>query len=89
MANFASLYDGQQVRDWLLLKIMRALCLVASEGKLGETYNIGGHNEMTNLSVVSNICSTLDDVKPLSDGSSYTKLITFVEDRPGHDRRYD
>lgn len=81
--------DGQQVRDWLFVEDhVRALYLVASEGKLGETYNIGGHNEMTNLSVVSNICSTLDDVKPLSDGSSYTKLITFVEDRPGHDRRY-
>lgn len=81
--------DGKQVRDWLFVEDhVRALCLVASEGKLGETYNIGGHNEMTNISVVSTICAVLDDVKPQSDGSSYTKLITFVEDRPGHDRRY-
>ncbi len=81
--------DGQQVRDWLYVEDhVRALCLVASEGKLGETYNIGGHNEMTNLSVVSTICSILDDVKSQSDGWSYSQLITFVEDRPGHDRRY-
>ena len=81
--------DGQQIRDWLFVEDhVRALCLVASEGRIGETYNVGGNNEMTNSSIISMICSILDDVKPLNDGSSYSKLITFVDDRPGHDRRY-
>jgi dTDP-glucose 4,6-dehydratase len=57
-------------------------------GKLGETYNVGGWNEKPNLDVVNTICSILDGLRPKSDGSSYTSQITYVQDRPGHDRRY-
>lgn len=81
--------DGQQVRDWLFVKdhcsaIRRAL----EAGTVGETYNVGGWNEMANLEVVELLCSTLDRLKPRPDGKSYAEQITFVKDRPGHDRRY-
>lgn len=81
--------DGQQVRDWLYVEDhTRAIYEVLERGHLGETYNIGGCNEKTNLEVVRTICTILDELKPREDGSSYSRLITFVKDRPGHDRRY-
>jgi dTDP-glucose 4,6-dehydratase len=81
--------DGQQIRDWLYVEDhARALCLVATKGTIGETYNIGGHNEMTNIDVVKAICSLLGELVPPTNGHSYEELITFVEDRPGHDFRY-
>ena len=80
--------DGQQIRDWLYVEDhARALFLVATKGKLGETYNIGGHNEKKNLEVVQTICDELQKLKPRATGS-YRDLITFVKDRPGHDLRY-
>ncbi|MFY9642714.1 MAG: dTDP-glucose 4,6-dehydratase [Rhodomicrobium sp.] len=80
--------DGQNVRDWLFVEDhARALLLVMREGKLGETYNIGGQNERTNLQVVEAICDLLDRLSPVR-GMSRRSLITFVSDRPGHDRRY-
>lgn len=83
--------DGQQIRDWLFVTDhASALWKVVSEGAVGETYNIGGHNEQSNLSVVEAICRTLDelvDAKPNGIGC-FSELITFVKDRPGHDRRY-
>lgn len=79
---------GNQVRDWLYVEDhARALYRVASQGKVGETYNIGGHNEKQNLEVVYRICDLLDELAPSSEGS-YRRLITFVKDRPGHDLRY-
>jgi len=79
--------DGGQVRDWLYVEDhAHALVLVASEGKVGETYNIGGHNEKTNLEVVHTICDLLTEMAP--DKGEYRDLITYVTDRPGHDRRY-
>jgi dTDP-glucose 4,6-dehydratase len=83
--------NGQQVRDWLYVEDhARALILVATEGQVGETYNIGGHNEKTNLEVVEAICSLVDELRPTSSGSQLpaSSLITFVADRPGHDLRY-
>ncbi|MGD1827651.1 dTDP-glucose 4,6-dehydratase [Chromobacterium violaceum] len=81
--------DGQQVRDWLYVKDhCSAICRVLEAGKLGETYNVGGWNEKANLDVVKTICSILDELKPRADGASYAAQITFVQDRPGHDRRY-
>jgi dTDP-glucose 4,6-dehydratase len=83
--------DGQQIRDWLFVEDhARALYLVLKEGKVGETYNIGGHNEMSNLQVVENICTLLEELVPQrpSGVESYQDLITFVTDRPGHDVRY-
>lgn len=81
--------DGQQIRDWLYVEDhARALYKVITEGKIGETYNIGGHNEKANIDVVKNICSVLDELQPRHDKSSYSSLITFVKDRPGHDLRY-
>lgn len=78
---------GDQIRDWLYVEDhARALYKVVTEGKVGETYNIGGHNEKTNLEVVKTICSILDDLVPLN--TQHSKLITHVSDRPGHDRRY-
>ncbi|MDM8348280.1 dTDP-glucose 4,6-dehydratase [Pseudomonas sp. sp1636] len=80
--------DGQQVRDWLYVEDhARALLKVLSEGRVGETYNIGGHNEQTNLHVVQSICALLDELAPRPAGA-YKELIAFVQDRPGHDRRY-
>ncbi|AEY02327.1 dTDP-glucose 4,6 dehydratase [Oceanimonas sp. GK1] len=86
---------GDQIRDWLYVEDhARALYKVVTEGKVGETYNIGGHNEKTNLEVVQTICTLLDELAPkaghsaLDAESSYKQLITHVSDRPGHDRRY-
>ena len=81
--------DGKQIRDWLYVEDhARALYLVATTAKVGETYNIGGHNEKQNIEVVKTICTILDNIKPRTDGQSYTQQITFVKDRPGHDLRY-
>lgn len=81
--------DGQQIRDWLYVKDhCAAIRQVLTCGRVGETYNIGGHNEKTNLEVVRTICAILDQLKPRTDGLSYASQITFVKDRPGHDRRY-
>ena len=81
--------DGQQVRDWLYVEDhCRAILRVLEAGRVGETYNIGGWNEKPNLEVVHTICQRLDAVRPRADGASYKSQITFVKDRPGHDRRY-
>jgi dTDP-glucose 4,6-dehydratase len=82
--------DGSQIRDWLFVDDhARALFEVVSRGVVGETYNIGGHNEKRNLEVVETICELLDELRPRdTDLGSYKELITFVIDRPGHDRRY-
>ncbi len=81
--------DGQQIRDWLFVKDhCSAIRRVLEAGKLGETYNVGGWNEKANLDVVNTICALLDELSPRADGKSYTEQITFVTDRPGHDRRY-
>ncbi len=81
--------DGQQVRDWLFVRDhARAIMRVLQDGQLGETYNIGGNQEKTNLSVVQTICDHLDRLRPKPNGESYRTQITFVKDRPGHDRRY-
>lgn len=81
--------DGKQIRDWLYVEDhARALYLVATTAKVGETYNIGGHNEKQNIDVVKTICTILDNIKPRTDGQSYTQQIIFVKDRPGHDLRY-
>jgi dTDP-glucose 4,6-dehydratase len=81
--------DGQQIRDWLYVKDhCSAIRRVLEAGQLGETYNVGGWNEKPNLDVVNTICCILDELRPKSDGSSYVSQITYVKDRPGHDRRY-
>ena len=81
--------DGQQVRDWLFVKDhCSAIRRVLEAGKLGETYNVGGCNEKANLEVVQTLCHILDELKPRADGETYQSQITFVKDRPGHDRRY-
>ena len=86
--------DGSQIRDWLYVEDhARALVLVATEGKIGETYNIGGHNEKKNIEVVQTICDILEELRPSEQndflqGKTYKDLITFVDDRPGHDVRY-
>ena len=81
--------DGMQVRDWLHVDDhCRALDQVLARGRPGETYNIGGRSERSNLSVVRAICATLDELRPRADGQPYAKLITHVKDRLGHDRRY-
>jgi dTDP-glucose 4,6-dehydratase len=80
--------DGMNVRDWLYVRDhAEALWTVLNRGALGETYNIGGHNEWANLRIVELICDLIDELSPQSGGNS-RKLITFVKDRPGHDRRY-
>jgi dTDP-glucose 4,6-dehydratase len=80
--------DGQNVRDWLYVEDhAKALTLVLQHGRLGHTYNVGGRNEQTNLSVVERICDLLDQITPCGLGSR-RQLISFVKDRPGHDRRY-
>ena len=80
--------NGRNVRDWLyVLDHCRAVDLVYHEGRAGETYNVGGHNEKTNLEIVDAVCSVLDVKRPRSHGS-YRELMQFVEDRPGHDLRY-
>ena len=81
--------NGQQIRDWLYVEDhARALYRVASQGKIGETYNIGGHNEKQNIEVVKAICALLDEFRPREDRQPYASLITYVADRPGHDLRY-
>jgi dTDP-glucose 4,6-dehydratase len=81
--------DGQNVRDWLYVTDhCAAIRRVLEAGRIGETYNIGGWNEIKNLDVVELVCAILDDAKPRSDGHRYREQLTFVKDRPGHDRRY-
>ena len=81
--------DGQQIRDWLYVSDhCAAIRRVLERGQLGETYNVGGWNEKANLDVVNTICAVLDHLKPRADHQSYAQQITFVADRPGHDRRY-
>ncbi|MEN5063233.1 dTDP-glucose 4,6-dehydratase [Achromobacter aegrifaciens] len=81
--------DGQQIRDWLYVKDhCAAIRRVLAAGQLGETYNVGGWNEKTNLEVVRTLCALLDELSPRADGQPYKNQITFVKDRPGHDQRY-
>ncbi|MCC2970873.1 dTDP-glucose 4,6-dehydratase [Massilia sp. IC2-476] len=81
--------DGQQIRDWLYVTDhCSAIRRVLSEGRLGETYNVGGCNEKANIDVVRTLCAILDELRPRTDGQSYASQMTFVKDRPGHDRRY-
>jgi dTDP-glucose 4,6-dehydratase len=81
--------DGQQIRDWLYVKDhCTAIRRVLAAGQLGETYNVGGWNEKPNIDVVNTICTILDELKPRADGVSFNAQITYVKDRPGHDRRY-
>lgn len=85
--------NGQQIRDWLYVEDhARALLCVATQGRVGETYNIGGHNEKQNIEVVRSICTILEELAPIQHSKlniqHYESLLTFVKDRPGHDRRY-
>ena len=80
---------GLNVRDWLYVEDhCRGIMTVLDQGIPGETYNIGGHNEKTNLSIVHKLCDILDNKRPRPDGKSYREQITYVKDRPGHDLRY-
>jgi dTDP-glucose 4,6-dehydratase len=81
--------DGKNVRDWLYVgDHCSAIRTVLERGRMGETYNVGGKNEKTNVAVVTSICEALDELRPRADGTSYQSQITYVRDRPGHDRRY-
>ena len=81
--------DGMQIRDWLYVTDhAKAIDLIFHHGKSGETYNVGGHNELTNMEITHAICAILDDLHPRRDGKKYAELITFVKDRAGHDLRY-
>jgi dTDP-glucose 4,6-dehydratase len=81
--------DGQQIRDWLYVKDhCSAIRRVLEAGNVGEVYNVGGWNEMPNLDIVHKVCSLLDELKPRLDGKPYKEQISYVTDRPGHDRRY-
>ena len=81
--------DGLQVRDWLYVKDhCSAIRRVLAAGRVGEIYNVGGWNEKPNIEIVKTICTLLDELRPRDDGSSYQTQITYVQDRPGHDRRY-
>ena len=81
--------DGQQVRDWLYVKDhCSAIRRVLADGRVGETYNVGGWNEKPNLDIVHTVCDLLDELQPRADGKPYREQITYVTDRPGHDRRY-
>ncbi len=81
--------DGMQVRDWLYVKDhCSAIRRVLAAGEVGETYNVGGWNEKPNLDIVHTVCGLLDELRPRADGQSYSTQITYVKDRPGHDRRY-
>ena len=81
--------DGQQVRDWLYVKDhCSAIRRVLADGRVGETYNVGGWNEKPNLDIVHTVCALLDELQPRADGKPYREQITYVTDRPGHDRRY-
>ena len=81
--------DGMQIRDWLYVKDhCSAIRRVLEAGRLGETYNVGGWNEKPNIDIVNTVCALLDELRPRADGQSYRTQITYVKDRPGHDRRY-
>jgi len=81
--------DGMQVRDWLFVKDhCSAIRRVLESGRMGETYNVGGWNEKPNIEIVHTVCALLDELRPKADGTSYATQITYVTDRPGHDRRY-
>ena len=81
--------DGMQVRDWLYVKDhCSAIRRVLEAGRLGETYNVGGWNEKPNIDIVNTVCALLDELQPRADGKSYREQISYVTDRPGHDRRY-
>ncbi len=81
--------DGMQVRDWLYVRDhCSAIRRVLEAGQLGETYNVGGWNEKANIDIVKTVCSLLDELRPRADGKAYAEQITYVTDRPGHDRRY-
>ena len=81
--------DGMQVRDWLYVKDhCSAIRRVLEGGSLGETYNVGGWNEKPNIEIVKTVCALLDELRPRADGASYATQISYVKDRPGHDRRY-
>ena len=81
--------DGQQIRDWLYVRDhCSAIRRVLETGKLGETYNVGGWNEKPNIEIVHKVCALLDELSPRKDGQPYSAQITYVTDRPGHDRRY-
>ncbi|MBD8630473.1 dTDP-glucose 4,6-dehydratase [Oxalobacteraceae sp. CFBP 8755] len=81
--------DGQQIRDWLYVTDhCSAIRRVLEDGRLAETYNVGGWNEKANIDVVRTLCAILDELQPRADGASYATQMTFVKDRPGHDRRY-
>ena len=81
--------NGDHVRDWLYVTDhCEAIRTVFEKGKIKQTYNIGGDNQLTNLDVAKRVCKALDQMQPRDDGKSYQKQITFVEDRPGHDQRY-
>ncbi|MEY4593219.1 MAG: hypothetical protein RIR18_2114 [Pseudomonadota bacterium] len=81
--------DGQQIRDWLYVKDhCAAIRCVLADGRLGETYNVGGWNEKPNIEIVLTVCALLDELSPRADGESYKTQIAYVMDRPGHDRRY-
>jgi dTDP-glucose 4,6-dehydratase len=81
--------DGEQIRDWLYVRDhCSAIRAVLKKGRLGETYNVGGGNEKTNLDTVKILCGILDEIKPKLDGSKYIDQLTYVKDRLGHDRRY-
>lgn len=80
---------GDNIRDWLYVDDhVKALWKIVTEGNIGEIYNVGGHNEKTNIEVVETMCAILDELRPREDGRGYAEQITFVADRPGHDRRY-
>jgi len=80
---------GDNIRDWLyVVDHVKALWRIVTEGVVGEVYNVGGHNEKTNIEVVNTICAILDDIRPREDKAGYAEQITYVADRPGHDRRY-
>jgi dTDP-glucose 4,6-dehydratase len=81
--------DGMQIRDWLYVKDhCSAIRRVLEAGRLGETYNVGGWNEKPNIEIVKTVCALLDELRPRADGKPYAEQITYVTDRPGHDRRY-
>jgi len=81
--------DGMQIRDWLYVKDhASAIRRVLEAGQLGEVYNVGGWNEKPNIEIVHTLCALLDELRPRADGKSYREQITYVKDRPGHDRRY-
>jgi dTDP-glucose 4,6-dehydratase len=81
--------DGQQIRDWLYVKDhCSAIRRVLEAGSVGEVYNVGGWNEKTNLEIVHTVCALLDELRPRADGQPYHAQISYVTDRPGHDRRY-